>query len=242
MDPSAEEGGGRPTAVAHDPAAAPRVTVPQQRGPAAAATGPSPAGPGPAPRRRTDRVAVAALVSGLVAAIPVTLVLGPLALIRVGRSGARGRALAVTGLVLAGLWTVAGAVVAAAIITRPPPPPPVTLPHVFSLRAGQCLDSDANGMSGVQVLSCGQAHDAEVFATFRVAGSRYPGAAALQQRARKGCVSRLAGYLNPELPATSLAQSFVYPGPGAWSAGERTVVCTVRGTSGPLVGSVRAAP
>ena len=279
MDPSAEEGGGRPTAVTHDPAAARQVTVPQQRSPAtsasepasaalskpapaaasepataapaaatgagasaAAATEPAPAGPGPAPRRRTDGVAVAALVSGLVPAIPVTLVLGPLALIRVGRSGARGRALAITGLVLAGLWTVAAAVVAAAIITRPPPPRPVALPQVFSLRAGQCLDSAANGIGGVQVLSCGQAHDAEVFATFRVAGSRYPGPAALQQRAREGCVSRLAGYLNPELPASSLAQSFVYPGAGAWSAGERTVVCTVRGTSGPLVGSVRAAP
>ena len=243
MDPSAEDGGGRPTALAHDPAAARRVSVPQQRGTAAsdaAATDPSPAGP--AARRPTDGVAVAALVSGLVPAIPVTLVLGPLALIRVGRSGARGRGLAITGLVLAGLWTVAAAVVAAAIITRPPPPKPVTLPHVFSLRAGQCVDSGTDGISGVHVVSCGQAHDAEVFATFQVAGSRYPGAAALQQRAREGCVSRLAGYLNPELPATSLAQSFVYPGAGAWSAGERTVVCTVRSTSGPLVGSVRAAP
>ena len=185
---------------------------------------------------------MAALVSGIVPAIPVTLVLGPLALIRVGRSGARGRALAITGLVLAGLWTVTAAVVAAAVITRPPPPKPVTLPPVFSLRAGECLDSGTNGISGVHVLGCAQAHDAEVFATFQLAGSRYPGAAALQHSARQGCVSRLGGYLNPELPATSLAQSFVYPGAGAWSAGERTVVCTVRSTSGPLVGSVRAAP
>ena len=191
MDPSAEDGGGRPTALAHDPAAARRVSVPQQRGPAASdavATGPPPAGP--AARRPTDGVAVAALVSGLVPAIPVTLVLGPLALIRVGRSGARGRGLAITGLVLAGLWTVAAAIVAAAIITRPPPPKPVTLPHVFSLRAGQCVDSGTDGISGVHVLSCAQAHDAEVFATFQVAGSRYPGAAVLQQRAREGCVSR----------------------------------------------------
>ena len=185
---------------------------------------------------------MAALVSGIVAAIPVTLVLGPLALIRVGRSGARGRALAITGLALAGLWTVAAAIVAAAIITRPPPPKPVTLPRVFSLRAGQCLDSAANGMSGVQVLSCAQPHDAEVFATFRLPGSRYPGAAAAQQSARQGCVSRLGGYLNPDLSATSLAQSYVYPDAGAWSAGERTVVCTVRSTSGSLAGSVRAAP
>jgi len=209
-------------------------------------TPPGPSGPpGQQPRalrRTTDGVAVAALVSGIIPAIPVALVLGPLALIRVGRSGARGRALAITGLALAGLWTVAAAIVAAAIITRPPPPKPVTLPPVFSLRAGQCLDSGANGISGVHVLSCAQAHDAEVFATFRVADSRYPGAAAVQQRARQGCVSRLSSYLNPELSATSLAQSYVYPDAGAWSAGERTVVCTVRSTSGPLVGSVRAAP
>ena len=257
MDPSAEDGGGPPTVLAHDPAT-PHVTVPQQRGSAPAASTPatsavptpattaapsaSPAGPAPAARRPTDGVAVAALVSGLVPAIPVTLVLGPLALIRIGRSGARGRTLAIISLVLAGLWTVAAAIVAAAIITRPPPPEPVALPQVFSLRAGQCLDSGATGLSGVHVLSCGQPHDAEVFATFQVAGQRYPGAASLQQSARQGCASRLTGYLNPELPATSLAQSFIYPGAGAWSAGERTVVCTVRGTSGPLVGSVRDAP
>ena len=133
MDASAEDAWRLPTALARDQAAARRVTVPQQRGPASpappasepaatgpaatgpAATGPSPAGPAAAARRPTHGVAVAALVSGLVPAIPVTLVLGPLALIRVGRSGARGRALAVTGLVLAGLWTVAAAVVAAAV-------------------------------------------------------------------------------------------------------------------------------
>lgn len=264
MERSAEDGGGPPAALAQGPAAPQPVTVPQQRTvspstatpstatpstgtPGTGTSGTSPTGipPGqqpPASRRRTDGVAVAALVSGIIPAIPVTLVLGPLALIRVGRSGARGRALAITGLALAGLWTVAAAIVAAAIITRPPPPKPVTLPQVFSLRAGQCLDSGASGISGVHVLSCAQAHDAEVFATFRVAGSRYPGAAALQQRARQGCVSRLSGYLNPQLSAASLAQSYVYPDAGAWSAGERTVVCTVHSTSGPLVGSVRSAP
>jgi Septum formation len=266
MERSAEDGGGPPTAVAPDPAAPHPVAVPQQRssstgtsstgtsstgtsstgtsstGTSGASSTDTPPGQQPAaPRRATDGVAVAALVSGIIPVIPVTLVLGPLALIRVGRSGARGRALAITGLVLAGLWIVAGAIVAAAIITRPPPPKPVALPPVFSLRAGQCIDSGASGISGVHVLSCGQAHDAEVFATFRVAGSRYPGAAALQQRAGQGCVTRLSGYLNPQLPADSLAQSYIYPGAGAWSAGERTVVCTVRSTSGPLVGSVRAA-
>src|SRR6266545_2802919 len=60
MDPSAEDGGGPPTALAGDPATAHRVAVPQQRSPATPATsgspatsvtGPSPAGPVAAPRR-----------------------------------------------------------------------------------------------------------------------------------------------------------------------------------------------
>ena len=244
---SASQSPGRPVpAVPEQRTAARRGPAPAQPAPAQGAppqAAPArPAADTPAPRRRTDGVAVATLVSGLVPAIPVTLILGPTALIRISRSGARGRALAITGLVLAGLWTVAAALVAAAIITRPPPPKPVTLPHVFSLRAGECLTSGRNGISDLQVLSCTQAHDAEVFATFQVPGPHYPGATALQQQARKGCASRLSGYLNPELSAASLAQSFVYHGAGAWSAGERTVVCTVHGTSGPLVGSVRSAP
>ena len=253
MDASAEDGGGRPTALAQDsalpPAAAPDpsaphpVAIPQQRAPAAGRGAPAPdPSDAPAPRRRTDGVAVAALVTGILGVIPATLVLGPLALIRVGRSGARGRGMAITALVLTGLWIVATAIAAAAIITRPPPAKPVALPQVFSLRAGQCIDSGATAISGVHVVNCAQAHDAEVFATFRVTGARYPGPAALGQRARQGCVGRLSGYLNPQLSATSLAQSYVYPDSGAWSAGERTVVCTVRSTSGPLVGSVRAAP
>ncbi len=225
MDRSAEDGGGPPTAVAPGPAASHPVAVPQQRSPGSgtsstgtSSTGTSSTGtsgvsstdtpPGPpdppgqqpgAPRRATDGVAVAALVSGIIPAIPVTLVLGPLALIRVGRSGARGRALAITGMVLAGLWIVAGAIVAAAIITRPPPPKPVTLPPVFSLRAGQCVDSGAGGISGVHVVSCGQAHDAEVFATFRVGRLALPrcgGPAAARQPGLRHPAHRL-----PQSPA-----------------------------------------
>ena len=264
MDPSAEDGGGPPTELAQDPATTHPVAVPQQRaassGTGTSGTGTSGTGtpgtgtPGASPTdipagqqppRRAGPPTVSRWPPWSRASSPRSRspwCSGRWPSSGSGRSGARGRALAITGLALAGLWTVAAAIVAAAIITRPPPPKPVTLPQVFSLRAGQCLDSGANGISGVHVLSCAQAHDAEVFATFRLAGSRYPGAAALQQRAGQGCVSRLSGYLNPQLPAASVAQSYVYPDAGAWAAGERTVVCTVHSTSGPLVGSVRAAP
>ncbi|HUY47026.1 MAG TPA: septum formation family protein [Streptosporangiaceae bacterium] len=224
MDPSADDGGGPAMALAQCPGQqADVVDVPQRRAP-------------------TDGFAVATLISGILPAVPLTVILGPVALSRIARTGARGRGLAVTGLVLAGLWIVAAAMAVAAIIAQRPAARPVALPQVFSLHTGQCINSGSNGISGVHVLSCGQPHDAEVFATIRVAGQRYPGAVTLRQEAGHGCGSRLSGYLNPQLSATTLTESYVYPDAGAWAAGERTVVCTVRSTAGKLTGSVQGAP
>lgn len=222
MDQAADHGGSSPVALS------------QSRGQQNDAAAP----PGRPP---TDGFAVATLITGIVPLIPLTLVLGVVALIRIARTGARGRALAITGLVLAGLWAIAGAAAAAVFITQHQPVKPVALPRIFQLHTGQCLNSSLNGISGVHVLPCSRPHNGEVFGTFQVAGHRYPGSAALQREASDGCVSRLSSYLNPQLSASSLTQSYVYPDAGAWAAGERTVVCTVHSTAGPLTGSVRAA-
>ena len=110
---------------------------------------------------------------------------------------------------------------------------------VFSVRAGDCINLTPNG-TVVHVVPCASAHTAEVFGTFRLAGGTWPGTAAVKQKAASGCSSRLAGYLNPQLAATNLTQFYVYPGQQAWDAGERSVVCEVRATSGMLTGSVRS--
>ncbi|MFI5065711.1 MAG: septum formation family protein, partial [Streptosporangiales bacterium] len=204
---------------------------------------PDGAAPGTVPvPRRTDGFAVATLITGILALIPVTVVLGPVALARVASSGARGRRLAVTGLVLAGAWLLAGGLAVAALVAHRPPSAPVSLPRIFAVHTGQCLNSAPNEMSGVNVVSCASAHDAEVFGTFQVAAHRYPGAPALRHDAGLGCASRLSGYLNPQLASTSLTESYVYPDSGAWAAGGRTVVCTIRSATGQLTGSVRTLP
>jgi hypothetical protein len=117
---------------------------------------------------------------------------------------------------------------------------PVTIKYresaVFKLRMGDCVDTP-NGQL-VSVLPCSAPHEAEVFATFALLDSAWPGTAAVRAEASSGCASRLTGYLNPQL-ATSLSQSYVFPDSVAWRAGTRTVVCEVRATSGQLTGSVR---
>ena len=109
----------------------------------------------------------------------------------------------------------------------------------FSVRAGDCINLTTSGTE-VHVVPCAGSHDAEVFGTFRLAGTAWPGTAAVRQRAASGCAGRLAGYLNPQLAVTNLAQSYVYPGQRGWDTGERTVVCEVHAISGKLTGSVRS--
>jgi hypothetical protein len=117
--------------------------------------------------------------------------------------------------------------------------PPSALPSVFQLRAGDCVNSGQNGISSPTVVPCGQPHDAEIYARFALAGHRWPGGVAIGAQARQGCTARLGGYLNPQLATTVLSESYVFPGRGAWNAGERTVICEIRSTAGKLTGSVR---
>ncbi len=109
---------------------------------------------------------------------------------------------------------------------------------VYGLRAGDCLNASPNGLS-VTILPCATPHQAEVFATFSLTGSSWPGSAAAQQQASRGCANRIAGYLNPQLLNAGLTEQYVYPDQNAWQAGVRTVVCEVSSTTGPLSGSVR---
>jgi len=161
---------------------------------------------------------------------------------RVGRG--RGRRLLAVAATAVGILALVGVAVAVlAVVTHGFRPKTVVTYReaaVFRLRAGECINSSPNGLS-VTVRSCTTPHDAEVFATFQLTGSSWPGGAGIQQDASDGCMSRMAGYLNPQLATVSFTQEYVFPDQQAWQAGVRTVVCEIRASSGQLTGSVRQA-
>jgi Septum formation len=151
------------------------------------------------------------------------------------------------GLLLAGMFAVAALVIVGGAIGTVGAlthgfKKPVTIKYresaVFKLQTGDCV-SAPNGQV-VSVLPCSAPHQAEVFATFALPASAWPGTSAVQNEASSGCASRLTGYLNPQL-AISLAQSYVFPNKVAWTAGTRTVICEVQAVSGQLTQSVRGA-
>jgi hypothetical protein len=157
-----------------------------------------------------------------------------------GRARRWPRVLLVTGFVLAAAAIVGGAIAIVGSVTHGfKKPVKVTYKKsaLFSLKTGDCFDAQGQSYS---LTSCDDPHQAEVFATFSLAGQQYPGSTAIAAAAGQGCASRLTGYLNPQL-AISLASAYVYPDATAWKAGTRTVICEVRTSSGDLTGSVRGA-
>jgi len=157
-------------------------------------------------------------------------------------SRARGRrVLAVVSIVAGAIVLVSAAVAALAVVTHGFRPKTVVTYRpaaVFGLRAGECINSSPNGLS-VTIKSCTTPHDAEVFATFRLTGSSWPGSTVIGQAAGNGCASRVGAYLNPQLANAGLVQGYVFPDQQAWQAGVRTVVCEISASSGQLSGSVR---
>jgi hypothetical protein len=150
--------------------------------------------------------------------------------------------LVMAGIILGVIALVGVAVGVLAIVTHGFRPKTVITYRpaaVFGLRAGECINSAANALN-VSVLSCAAPHDAEVFATFSLPDGAWQGASLVQLDASDGCVNRFDSYVNPQLASADLTEEYVYPDQAAWQAGERTVVCEVRGASGQLTGSVRA--
>jgi hypothetical protein len=150
------------------------------------------------------------------------------------------RLLLALGFVLLAAAIVAGAFAIVGSVThgfKKPVKVTYTKSPVFSLKAGECIDPQGQSYT---LIPCDSPHEAEVFATFRLTGTTWPGSTTVVAAASRGCATRLTGYLNPQL-AVSLASTYVYPDATAWQAGTRTVICEVRAASGQLTGSVRGA-
>ncbi len=150
------------------------------------------------------------------------------------------RLLLAFGFVLLAALIVGGAIAIVGSVThgfKKPVKVTYTKSPVFSLKTGECLDPQGQSYT---LVSCDSPHGAEVFATFDLTGTSWPGSTKVAAAASSGCATRLTSYLNPQL-AVSLASTYVYPDATAWQAGTRTVICEVRAASGQLTGSVRGA-
>ncbi|MGW7412239.1 DUF4190 domain-containing protein [Streptomyces sp. NPDC054863] len=212
--------------------------------------GPQPYGMPPAPPR-TNGLAIASLVTGIVCCIPVLgLILGLVALSQIKKRGDSGKGMAVAGIVLSSLSVV---LVLVGILTgglanfkqgfedgmRE------NAHSVEDLRTGQCFDTADGSLEGttydVTLLDCGKAHDAEVFGTFDLADSgEYPGDARISAIADKKCATAEQDYTGGASIETD--SYYLMPDARGWRLGDRGVTCVFGNESGEkLTGSLRDA-
>ncbi len=217
-----------------------------------------------APPARTDRVAVAALVSGVLGLAPVAVVLGAVGLARTKNPEVGGRRLALAGLVLGVLWSVGlVAVLVFALLlgnrfvssvqdlTAPGADAGVAdgaAKSASEIESGDCLLAwDPAAATGdidpdVVVLDCSVPHRAQAFGEVDLSdgypdAAPYPGAQALVGKGTAACRGQLPTNVDTTR-APSLDVSSVPPPSAGWAQGSRTVTCLAVATTTDLTTSV----
>jgi hypothetical protein len=192
--------------------------------------------------------AIASSVLGLLGVFILSVIFALIALRRIKRLGQRGRGLAITGLVLSGLWilliglTIIGE--NAGTATRSSSTGIITHSgriNVFSLKTGDCFDNPAGAKTvhTVTAIPCDQPHNAQIYAKFKLSGAdvSYPGAAVVAQRARIGCNAR-TGSINKSMASSAMSIRIFLPAEVAWITGQRTVSCMIVSSKADLTSSL----
>lgn len=195
----------------------------------------------------TNGFAIASLILGLVGGILLSVVFGIVALVQIGRSGQRGKGLAVAGLCLSGVWVLglAGLIVvgiassadrdASGEITD------AGTVSVQSLEPGDCVNGLKEGKEvlSLPALPCTDPHEAEVFARFELTESTWPGDEAVFAQAEQGCQDRIAGYSPTAADDESLELIYLHPTQTSWRRGDHAVICFAVDPTGKRTGSLR---
>ena len=181
------------------------------------------------------------LVTGLLGLGPVALVLGVVALRRIGRRRTRGRGLAVAGAVLGILETVALIVVGTVLVltalaTRPLPAdvPAARDAHAQQLVTGNCLATvpDDGPVDSVRVVPCADPHEAQVVTEYTFAADAvWPGQQAADARVARACVL-------DDAEVTGGVRTVTWsPTERSWADGDRLGLCLAVVDGGKVTGS-----
>jgi hypothetical protein len=110
----------------------------------------------------------------------------------------------------------------------------------FRLQVGDCLAEEAVGdVESVPVVPCEEPHDSELYHTFDLPGTAYPGAEAIIESAQQGCLDTFETFVGASYESSIYDISYLYPIEESWNdINDRTVLCGVYLVDGSLaVGS-----
>ncbi|TDD82436.1 hypothetical protein E1293_16750 [Actinomadura darangshiensis] len=191
--------------------------------------------PPPAVPERTNRLAIAALATGVIGLVVIGIGLGIAALVQAGRRGEKGRGLAVTGIAASVVWIIAGGVAAALAVGSMFSVDRDASGHISkggkvlasTLRQGDCFTGRLHGRATlVTATPCTKPHDGEIIATSTLPDQPYSGDRDVREDAAILCDSRTL-YLVKSTRYRYLRPAYLVPDEAAWESGNRQVACAV---------------
>lgn len=188
------------------------------------------------PRPPTDGFAIASLVTALVGLGLVAIGLGIAALVRIGRHGSRGRALAIAGIAVGAVTTILAGVIGAfalsAVLGSRSLAADVAVPRDVNARQivpGNCLDPlpDDGDIDTVRVVPCADPHAAQVISQYDFEKAAvWPGQPAADRRVATACE------VSPAETEAGLTPLTWAPTEQSWTNGDRTGLCLLHHADG----------
>ncbi|MEU6745347.1 septum formation family protein [Spirillospora sp. NPDC046719] len=188
-------------------------------------------------RRRTNRLAIVALLSGIAGLVVVAIGLAIAALVQAGRRDEKGRGLAVGALAVSAAWAVAlTAIAVTSVLNTGHDGPEISAtrngkPRVTTLGAGACFtgyEEDLNQIYAA-IAGCTLPHEGEVGAQITLPDRPYPGDPVLLAEATGLCKARNANLLNNRLH-DHIELHVDRPRRSTWEHGDHRVTCVLRYT------------
>lgn len=183
-------------------------------------------------RPPTSAWAVVSLVFGVIGGVLISVVAGIVALRKTKDGRQSGRNLAIAGLALSGVWTLALTALAVFIVNDDSVRP-------TSLQTGDCLKTIPSGdwVLSIDAVTCDQPHTGEVFATIVIPDGDYPGDSVIASY-QDQCGPAMAEWFPEAMTDDSIGLYLLYPTEETWQAGDRSVTC-IATTDDARTGSLR---
>uniref|UniRef100_UPI0012FEAF31 DUF4190 domain-containing protein n=1 Tax=Kitasatospora phosalacinea TaxID=2065 RepID=UPI0012FEAF31 len=213
--------------------------------------------PQPSRSLYTNGLAIAALVVSFLCYFGIIAIgLGAAALVQIKRTGERGKAMAVSAIVIGSAWLVLLALVlvvgglrhgtrthdSSGDRVKPSASPLVLLPATSPLRlnTGECFNLPKEQVA--KEVPCSEPHEGEVFWTGTPSeqGDDYPAASTLETEADQACTEHVDEYVMDTWTLTdAMTYRYYYPDRNSWhTSSGRRFVCLLGGDA-PTTGSVR---
>lgn len=192
--------------------------------------GPYPSSAGPPLRRGVSGWAIAALVLGLLACVPLGAIFGIVGIVKTKGGEQSGLGLAIAGLVLSMVWTPVWVIAAVAVIANNQPFITGTVDSSPVFRVGECFMT-----SNLDAVDCSKPHSNEVFAVLEL--SRFSTDDGDQQL-KDRCTAELQKY-SPSAIRDPHVQIQTWGPDSSWKyMNNHTAACVAYFTA-PRVGSIR---